>query len=281
MLTPHRLSGVLARRARRLADIHLADRLDGIRGCRDRHRGETAVMIGNGPSVRPDDLDRLGGALTFSFNRFHLAHPLTTHRPTYTVVADAQMLERFGAEIASHSGGEVFLASPYRPAWVASDFTWVQLRRTDPFEFSTVAHRFISPGGSVVVAALQIAFFMGVRTVHLYGMDHHFSWDPIPGEEKLVHGEGNHFIDDYRAGEAWYRPERLEIDEALAICGDAFGADGRRITNATRGGALDLFERMDFDALFPGRTRAASPQARPGTDAVAGEAARMQPSSGA
>ncbi|MDU7524749.1 MAG: hypothetical protein E7K72_25830, partial [Roseomonas mucosa] len=53
--------------------------LDALHG---RHAGQVAWLIGNGPSVRPEELDRLQGRLSIAFNRFHLAQGSMRFRPT-------------------------------------------------------------------------------------------------------------------------------------------------------------------------------------------------------
>ena len=66
---------------------------------------------------------------------------------------------------------------------------------------------------------------------------------------------GNHFISDY------IRPGELEQYRGVSVTTDrptrAFQkaelysrAHGFRIFNATRGGKLEAFERVDFDSLF-------------------------------
>src|ERR1700677_2831169 len=71
------------------------------------HQGRVGFLIGNGPSVQTEDLERLRGQVTFCCNRFYLAYPKTSFRPTYTVSADPQMIDDFGAEIVSQSAGQV------------------------------------------------------------------------------------------------------------------------------------------------------------------------------
>ncbi|MBL8561126.1 MAG: hypothetical protein JNN06_02495, partial [Gemmobacter sp.] len=66
-------------------------------------------------------------------------------------------------------------------------------------------------------------------------------------------GEVNHFHPDYRGqGERWHQPnlEVLEVSyrRALQVCTGL----GIGIFNASRATELDVFPRVDFDAVFPG-----------------------------
>ncbi len=240
----------MQRRGARAYDMLVHRRLAAVRELRNRHQGERAYLIGNGPSVAVGDLERLQGALTFCFNRFHLAYGEMDFRPSYTVMADTQIIEDFGSEIAREGSGDLVVASAYRPAHLATDFIWLPLKNLRPFEFNDSIDRMIAPGGSVLVVALQLAFYMGVRDVVLYGVDHHFDFESIPGDDQRVQGEGNHFIKDYRAGMSWYPPNPRQIDEALEVSKRHYERSRGSIRNATRGGKLEIFERAELDDLI-------------------------------
>lgn len=244
-----RLFRTLARRAQRLFDIQRSGHREKLLAYRNLHKGRRAFVIGNGPSVRLEDLERLSGELTFCCNRFHLAYPLINFRPSHTLIADSHMLQTFGAEIATDCAGDLMVGAAYLPRHLEQDFTWIRLCNRNPFRFSADITRPIAPGGSVLVLALQVAFYMGIREVYLYGIDHDFTFNKVPGEPKLVSGEENHFISDYRAGDPWYPPEIKEIEEALVSCRQFYEAHGGRVLNATRGGKLNQIERADFDQI--------------------------------
>jgi hypothetical protein len=215
---------------------------------RDRHQGETAWLLGNGPSVRLADLDALEGRLTFGFNRFHLAHRRTRLRPTYTVTGDRQMIEDFGQEIVGKSGGTVFVAHEVPPE-LTGDYIWLRQLAIDPPLFSLGPEQVVSPGGSSVFVALQLAHFMGVRRCYLYGTDFSFTFaQPAAGPDpfRAAVGEGNHFIADYRGGRPWCPPSLRDIAAGFHIAGQVMAADGGFIRNASHGGLLEIFPREDF-----------------------------------
>ena len=253
-MTKHRvpLLRTISHRAQRFLDVRRSGHREKVRAYQGCHQGRRAFVIGNGPSVRLEDLERLKNEVTFCCNRFHLAYPRITFRPDYTVVADARMLQHFGNEIAEGCRGDLIVGSAYMPRHLDTDFTWVRLKQRTPFKCSPDVHHHIAPGGSVVVVALQMAFYMGIREVYLYGIDHEFSFHRIPGDSGLVSGDGNHFLPDYRAGQAWYPPEISEIEEALASCRKFYEAHGGQILNATRGGQLSQMERASFDQIDSG-----------------------------
>lgn len=216
---------------------------------KDAYRGQSAWLIGNGPSVKPGDLDRLQGRLCFAFNRFSLAYGQTRLRPQFTLCSDRQTIEDFFEEIAAQAGGTVLRAQTDRPE-KSSAAEWLRVVPVFPPLFSKNPAVRVSAGGSSPFIAMQVAFYLGIRRLYLYGMDFTYklrknalSKDPMRG----AIGEGNHFITDYRAGLPWSPPNTMNILMAFLVAREMFAADGGFIRNATRGGALDIFERYDFE----------------------------------
>jgi hypothetical protein len=236
---------------------------------KDAYAGKTAWLIGNGPSVQIPDMEKLNGALTFCFNRFYLAYPAMTFRPTFTVTGDEQMIEDFGQEIIDLSGGQVFVAS-WSPPALTGDYCWVRQVAGFPSLFSKDATRRVSPGGSSLYVAMQIAYYLGIRNFYVYGADFKFSFTPVAGATgfRTASGDGNHFIKNYRSGKPWCPPALQNILSSFLSARMLMEADGGFIRNATRGGELEVFERIDFeDAVRDTRQR----EAREAETPAAGE----------
>jgi glycosyltransferase involved in cell wall biosynthesis len=220
-----------------------------LRQFKDKHAGETAWLIGNGPSVRTTDLDLLKNRLTFCFNRFHLAHDSTALRAAYTLTADKQMIEDFGQSIVDDSGGTVFIAHSAAPD-LLGDYIWLRQEPIFPPLFSLDPGYGVSPGGSTPFVAIQLAYYMGVRKFYFYGADFSFQFKSGgPGKDafRQASGEGNHFIANYRSGRPWCPPSFLDIGAGFLNARLMLEAEGGFIRNVTRGGALEIFEREDFD----------------------------------
>ena len=229
-------------------------------GLADRHRGETAWFIGNGPSVKIDDLNALEGKLVFAFNRFHLSYGSTRLRPTYTVTGDQQVIEDFGQQIVDQAGGHVFVAH-HSPPDLMGDYAWVRLLPVFPPLFSRSADQFVTPGGSSVFIGMQIAYFMGIRSFYLYGMDFKFAFarSASPSDSlRNATGEGNHFIENYRAGRAWTPPDLKEVGASFLVARTLISHEGGFIRNTTRGGLLEIFDRVPFAAALSGAQRTPS-----------------------
>jgi hypothetical protein len=113
----------------------------------------------------------------------------------------------------------------------------------------------IYSGQSVTIINLQIAYHLGFEEVVLIGMDFSYTVPPeaqVDGDVITSAGpDPNHFHPDYfGAGKVWKDPKLDRVLANYALAKGIFEADGRRIVNATAGGRLELFERVDYTELF-------------------------------
>ena len=95
---------------------------------------------------------------------------------------------------------------------------------------------------------IQIAVYMGVKEIILLGVDHNYAVSRRPDGTIIKHeGVKNRFhekdgiicVPSLYAMELAYKAAKKYADE-----------HGIKIFNATRGGKLEVFERVDFDTLF-------------------------------
>ena len=121
--------------------------------------------------------------------------------------------------------------------------------------FSKNASKLIWSGGTVSYVCLQLAFYMGFSEVYLIGFDHNYT---KPSDVKIKgnawtsqRNDPNHFHPDYFGkGKRWHDPRVDRMAKAYKRAKQAFESDGRRIYNATVGGKLEVFERVDYQSLF-------------------------------
>ena len=222
-----------------------------IAALKDKHKGEIAFLIGNGPSVRIEDLEKLQNHVTFGCNRLYLAYGGMKFRPTYLGSVDRQMMEDFGAEMVEKHPGIVFFVSEQRPG-IPGDFAWFRMKSRTPIEFSENVYDFVMPGGGTLIAAIQIGYHMGITKFVLYGVDHHFNYQKDEAAGDVWHsasGDGNHFIKNYRSGKSWAAPRLSQVEGAFLACHVFLQSRGGWIKNATRGGELDVLDRIEFDQI--------------------------------
>ncbi len=212
--------------------------------------GQTAFLVGSGPSVRYEDLEKLKGVCTFACNRFHLCYEKTSFRPTYVGSTDLQMIKDFGQEIVEKNDGTgVYFVSPEDPKF-KGEYDWLPMQSSTPIRFSTDIEKYVMPGAGTLITALQVGYYMGIRKFVLYGVDHNFRYtEDSDAKDRWfsARGDGNHFIPNYRSGKPWAPPVPWQFEGALLSSQAFLQSRGGWIKNATRGGALEVVPRIDFD----------------------------------
>lgn len=225
---------------------------------RNRHAGERCVIVGNGPSLKEMDLSLLRSEVTFGLNRGYLLFEKLGFAPTYLVAINVHVVEQFADEILAEPS--TIFVSWHARRWLPQGHRAILVRPAPGPAFSTDPARGIWGGATVTYAAMQLAYHMGFAEVVLIGVDHSFT-TPGPAHQ-LVTSTGddpNHFDPSYFGkGVRWELPN-LDLSEvAYRLARRAYEADGRRIVDATVGGKLTVFPKVDLlDALRPGELASA------------------------
>lgn len=226
---------------------------------RNAHRQERIFIVGNGPSLRISDLERIGRnqELSFGFNKIYLAFDQTEYRPTFYLVEDNLVARNCREQIKGLTGFTKFYADYLIPVLGPPDeesilFNFsVQEPETFSPKFSTEP-LLIHSGYTCTYSAIQLALWMGCNPIILVGVDFWFRPAESDSAGRLVHsGEQNHFLPNYRQeGEIWNPPYLEQTERAYALARDVAAERGVEILNATRGGYLETFVRVGFDDLF-------------------------------
>lgn len=227
-----------------------------LRELRDRHRGESCVILGNGPSLAQLDLADLDGLPAFCLNRGYLKWREAGRRPAYAVAVNDLVIAQFGGELAS-LGCPLFVPWQHHARFADCEAAILLEMRWRRRFFADI-RRGLWPGATVTFAALQIAYFMGFRTVVLAGVDHRFQRSgPAHAEVVQPGDDGDHFTTDYfGAGVHWNLPDLDQSEMAYRLARDAYARDGRRVIDGTAGGALEVFEKLPLaEALAVARER--------------------------
>ena len=215
-----------------------------------RYQGKDVLIVGNGPSVDIKDLEAIADIPTICCNRFYLCYPTTEFRPDITLVVDSQMISDFGTDICQNAASIVVTASP-EIADNNSNSYFLPLSNLDEFKFRDLsAASYIHSGDSVIVSAIQLAYFFGARCIYLYGVDHNFTLVPDKQSEDMCSGEGNHFIKDYRSGKPWYPPNTAAIERAFSKCVTYLNQRKISIFNLTPGTQLAEVPTAELSRIF-------------------------------
>jgi len=112
-------------------------------------------------------------------------------------------------------------------------------------------------GHTVTFAAMQMAYFMGIKKLYLVGCDHSYTYNTSKkqgGRGLISQGrDPNHFDASYFGkGVRWDRYEPRAVERAYKLAVAAYKKAGRAIYNASEHTKLaeDIIPRVDFDSLF-------------------------------
>lgn len=257
-----------------------------LRHLKDTHKGERCFIIGNGPSLQNTDLSKLSGESTFGMNRIYLAFDEWGWPTSYLVSVNSLVIEQCAAdfralEIPSFfswrsrdllypdpalrrpDGGKKPREAGSQPAppaiplskqpgkHPASRPVFLHTTYTGP-KFARDAAGRLWEGATVTYVCLQLAFHMGFDTVILIGVDHSFTTEGPANTTVISQGDDpNHFsVNYFGKGFRWQLPDLDTSEIGYTLARRAFEMDGRQVLDATVGGKLQVFEKIDYDSLF-------------------------------
>ncbi len=217
-----------------------------MREFKDRYcSGERIFIIATGPSLKISDVERLkeNREITMSVNHIYRLFDKTDWRPDYYVVSDGKMMREYERDskcIRNFDKVEKFFSDSYLGFWekpVDKTFHGYSMAyNQEKIRFSSDCSEVIYAGSTVVYACLQIAAYMGFKEIYLLGCDFDYTY----GVGNHFYTEQNQIVDfDYEFVQRAYIEAKKYAEE-----------HDIKIYNATRGGRLEVFERIKFDEVF-------------------------------
>ncbi|MBM4374469.1 MAG: DUF115 domain-containing protein [Deltaproteobacteria bacterium] len=255
--------------------MKLSSILERNRDLRGRHAGQRAFVVGNGPSLKKQRLEWLRHEITFTVNSFHRDPIAVDIASPYHVLADPA----FWQEPAKHLlpvlqslhdlnlPKTIFLPSASIPVvgklavgpGIDVRYFHYDLAADTPgllpdLDFTSGIPQF---GQTVTICALMCALYLGCNPIYLLGCDHDwFGWT----EENYSTAEFDHSY-ERRAEETSKHADLWNFEQMTRIVKvmryqysrlrEYAEARGIAVRNATAGGHLDVFPRVDFGTLTP------------------------------
>lgn len=234
-----------------------------IKSLKDKHKGGRCFITGNGPSLTGADLEKIKGEITFSSNRIYKLFDKTSWRPDYYMVTDGEILLTEKESIENLIGPTKFVMKtmtikPIRFSkncgvhWIITRDKFY-LRNQDYIKknIGTDCSKGFSKSESVTHRMIELAIYMGFNEIYLIGCDNKY---PVSinrnGSKRIDKSVKDHFDG---GGFATQSMNYIYID-ASNSCYQAYkdyaDAHGIKIFNATRGGELEIFDRIDLDQLY-------------------------------
>lgn len=234
------------------------------------NKGQSCFIVGNGPSLRIEDLEILhnNGIKTFASNCIYSLYDKTCWRPTYYVASDTSMTNNIllnDLEYALDGIGYMFTSINSRMIEFSNNDKinyLIQVISKNKYtglpKFSDECEKRVYLSGTVAYQMMQLAVYMGFENIYLIGMDCSYAIERQPDGSYKKNDVLNHnyiiqkyeedLIDNKKISQCWadVNMQMNGYRSAKKYC-DAIGV---KIYNATRGGKLEVFERVNFDLLF-------------------------------
>ena len=226
-----------------------------IEGLKDIHKGKRCFIIATGPSLKVEDVNRLDGEITIAVNSFYKIYEKTSFRPTYYAVLDPDgqdaLINNYTGDLSSLAKNNVFMNSikkvnrggvSYLPVNYQNHWFNIFNPKFDyekNLKFTNNLLWGIYDKYTITNCAIDIAIYMGCTEIYLLGVDCNYS-GPVQYFAKPNAGEFSHnemqALLTQKAMMTGYRFMEQETKKR-----------GIKIYNATRGGMLEEFERVDFE----------------------------------
>ncbi|MDN3667148.1 6-hydroxymethylpterin diphosphokinase MptE-like protein [Algibacter miyuki] len=231
----------------KLIRLKLSKQPTKIKSLKNYHKNERCFIIGNGPSLKTEDLDYIKNEISFSCNMIYALLPKTSWRPYYYFSHDPGYIRRVNNQIKEVPAKKKFIGYFYETAsTVYNDYRNIAdhiyyINRSDPsyknVQFSSDVSKKVESCGSVSFAMLQFAVYMGFKEIYLIGFDHNLN-----SKTEKIHFDGytttgNKKVDVNIDGLTQGFIKTKQICDQLNI----------KIYNCTRGGKLEVFERKTLE----------------------------------
>ena len=249
-----------ALRTFRLATYRFGKDAAKIRALKDSHSKERCFIIGNGPSLRAEDLEKLKDEYCFAANRIYEMFEHTTWRPQSYLCVDSYVFRDIARNIEKIKVPMIFLQMENRKYGLKNiDSEVIYINNYYPYlvnrykrlkvKISQDVSKYFVAGETVTYTAIQLALYMGFQEIYLLGVDHNYS--------KKMDSRGNLTVDQNIKDYFGYLTSEEYCVQNFETSTNAYKTakkycDQKHIViqNLTRGGRLEVFERGTLETVL-------------------------------
>jgi len=233
---------------------------------KNRYLGQSCVVVGNGPSLSIEDLKALRkkGYFFFAGNKIYKIFKHHDWYPDFYACTDHLVFNQNFQDILKNIKCPIFLHYGFRQKVELKSVSG--LTREKNIQYLKYFYRknvlkfypdcrIILSGGSVTYVLISLAWMMGFRNIYLIGCDHNYG--AFHGQrtgEAIDPGSRinqDYFATDYmKPGEVINVGDLEKATEGYRVARDYIESHGGHLYNATRGGKLEVLERVDLDELL-------------------------------
>ncbi len=226
--------------------------IDKILQLKDSQKGKRCFIVGNGPSLTLDDLEKIKNEDCFASNLIFKIFDETTWRPKFYFIQD-----RYA------DTGNILNTIDLEYLFVG-DYYWRKRGMKNPnaicihsamsfnknkVDFSEDMTKVLISHYTVTYTMIQAAIYMGYKEIFLLGMDHNYA---------LTYDSKGNVIDDKSIKSHVFEDKNpkdiianiVGMNKAYISAKEYALKHGINIYNATRGGKLEWFERVKLEEVI-------------------------------
>lgn len=234
----------------------------------NKYKGRRCFLIGNGPSLRLEDLNRLKGEICFGCNMIYKVFERTEWRPAFLCVSDRVVAQAVSEQLQSCPQSILWASRTayHLMKYKGDGLIYVtNLNKEKFFVHGNMAEYYVPSRATVMTFMVELAMYMGFSKIYMLGVDF-----------TIGRSKNDHFMNSYRDQEMtllerkkmrnMFRGEDIGVHEAqVRLESRALYAyeqlekyakkHGYHVYNATRGGMLEVFERADLDEVLAEKSK--------------------------
>lgn len=221
---------------------------DSLHSYKDIHKGERCFIIATGPSLTIEDVRKLKNEYTFGMNSICLLFDELGWETTYYGIQDIHVYEKLKNELSRMRTTKCFLGDriPNQSGlncdtvrfplnYLNHRFSYDHLTA----KFSDNAYIEVFDGYTITYSLMQIAVYMGFKEIYLLGNDCSYSKDVTKQHfREYGHSDPSAPLATRRLFFSYLEAKKYTDSHEC------------KIYNATRGGMLEIFPRVDFDDVL-------------------------------
>ncbi|UCC94722.1 MAG: hypothetical protein JSW40_07890 [Candidatus Omnitrophota bacterium] len=240
---------------------------------KNKYRGKRCFILGNGPSLKYQNLKLLRNEFTFVTNWFVLHEEFLNLRKCFYCVGDPhfwnygkyihpELLDKLSQHKSVICFFDYYASSLLREQNKLPRDT-VRFMRLDLSKkvwegnFSTDILEETCWGLTIIIdVCLPIAFYMGFTSVYLMGCDCDYKLDEAKDFSKAFFHDVSQIPEadlanlSIRREQGHFENFDSQIRKSYSTVRSYFESHGRKVRNAGYGGRLDIFERVNYNDLF-------------------------------
>lgn len=221
--------------------------------------GKRCFIVATGPSLTVADVNALENAneITFGLNSIFKMFDKVTWRPDYYVCADLELMK----ENIKSSGNSFFEGKAIVKSFTdmslsynkfSGNVIYLPINRQlhgmktildDHFKFSLNPIYTFYDYYTVTALAMLLAVYMGFKEIYLLGCDCNYMG-------KLRHADGMTSKEDVELSDDYFIYSAAQMQKGYTYLNKKLLKKGVTTYNATRGGALEVFPRVNFDDII-------------------------------